>query len=204
MKALKELLTVMAILGMAAAVASGEDANTVREDGTLRDAGSNVRPADRPSDDGTVRPPERPADRPNVDRPNERPQRPDRPTRPDRPGHDHDISKAVLKHAPDALKKMIDRLHDARKAYHDRQKDLVKEAKGATDDEKDAIRDQLKDNRETFLDRTQTLRREVHKRVHELRDKLTDRKEVIDAARDENRDEAKERRGANDAQTTQP
>ena len=198
MKALKEILTVMAILGLAAAVASGQDADTVREDGTVRDLGSNVRPADRPNNDGTVRPPERPADRPNVDRPSDRPQRPDRP-RPQRPGHDHDIPKVVLKHAPDALKKMIDRLQDARKAYHDRQKDLLKEAKGATDEEKDAIRDQLKDNRETFLDRTQDLRRQVHKRIHELRDKLTDRKEVIDAARDENREEVKERRGADDA-----
>jgi len=125
MKVLKELLTVMAILGLAAAVASGEDANTVREDGTLRDAGSNVRPADRPNNDGTVRPP--------------------------------DIPKVVLKHAPDALKKMIDRQQYSRKAYHDRQTDFLREVKGATGEAKDTIRDQLKDNRETFLNRTQNL-----------------------------------------------
>jgi len=200
MKALKELIAVMAILGLAAAVAVGQDANTVREGGSVRDLGDNVRPVERPSNDGTVRPPERPNERPTTKRPSgERPERPQRPDRPKRPGHDHDIPKVVLKHAPDALKKMIHRLHEARHAYHDRQKDLLKQAKGATDEEKEAIRDQLKDNRESFLDRTQNLRREVHKRVHELRDKLKDRKEVIDAARDENRDETRERRAGTDA-----
>ena len=161
MKVLKELLTVMAILGLAAAVASGEDANTVREDGTLRDAGSNVRPADRPNNDGTVRPPERPEDRPATDgtatENTTRPERPQRPNRPQRSGHDHDIPKVVLKHAPDALKKMIDRQQYSRKAYHDRQTDFLREVKGATGEAKDTIRDQLKDNRETFLNRTQNL-----------------------------------------------
>lgn len=117
--------------------------------------------------------------------------------RPGRP--DQDIPQIVLKHAPDALKKMVNRLHEARHAYQGRQKDLLKEAKGATDEEKEAIRDQLKENRENFLDRTQNLRREVHKRVHELRDKLKDRREVIDAARDENRDDTRERRAGTNA-----
>jgi len=195
MNALKELITIMAILGLAAAVAAGQDASTVQTDPSLRDPGSQVRPVERPNLDGVTRP----ADRPMAERPAERPERPERPDRPKRPEHVRDIPKAVLQHAPDALKKMIHRLEEARHAYLERQKELLKQARNATDEEKEAIRDQLKDNREGFLERTQTLRREIHQRVHELRDKLKDRREVIDAARDDKREQTRERRGASES-----
>ena len=95
---------------------------------------------------------------------------------------------------PTDIKDMIAKFEKDREAYLQQQKDLLKQLKGATDEERDKIREQLGDSRDKWLDQAKSLREEIRSRIAELRDKLPHHGDILDAAK-EHVDGNKKRKG---------
>lgn len=95
---------------------------------------------------------------------------------------------------PEDLRKLVEQFRTQADAFATAQKELAKQIRGATAEEKEALKEQLKANREKFLEDTKQLRTDIRERVKELRDSLKDSR-PIDAGAGEGR--GKGRRGGN-------
>jgi hypothetical protein len=96
---------------------------------------------------------------------------------------------------PEDVKKLLESFKAARDRYLERQKDLLKGAKSASEADREKLREQLQELRKEFVDRQRTLREEMKRRLEELRRELPNREEIIDAAKEK----AKDRRGRDGA-----
>ena len=67
-----------------------------------------------------------------------------------------------------ALQALLAEAEKQKDAFIASQKDLLAKIKGATTDQKSAIKDQLKDNQQKFLDDTKQLRADIADRLKEL------------------------------------
>ncbi|MBI5772450.1 MAG: hypothetical protein HZA89_01755 [Verrucomicrobia bacterium] len=159
MKKLTLLLTV-GVLGATMLAARAAD-RPLRDDTSGTDDSTRVRPPapeDRRGRDGKV-----------VDRPTPRPERPDGVERPTLPAE---------------VKALMEKFETAREEFMKEQREIEKQLKGATEEEREKIREQLKTKREEWLEKTKELREEIKKRIDELKDdKLKDRPQVLDAAK---------------------
>src|SRR5438552_1128245 len=109
---------------------------------------------------------------------------------------DRDLNRD-LKNAPDAVKTLILNFDATRDAYLVKQRDLLKQLRAATPDERAAIREQLQDNRAAFLALLKTFRQDLRKDLQDLKGKITHREflRIVDAARDAARDNGGRHRG---------
>jgi gas vesicle protein len=114
-----------------------------------------------------------------------------------RPGRIADVpnlgipSKLTL---PEDLQKLVDQFKAQAQTFVTSQKDLAQQLRGATAEQKDALKEQLKTNREKFLEDTKQLRADIRERVKELKATLQETRPV-DAGAGEGR--GKGRRGGN-------
>ena len=97
-----------------------------------------------------------------------RPERPERPERPDRP------------QLPPEIRRLLAVFEKARDTYLEKQKELLKQLKDATEEQKAALREQLKENQDKFA----KIRAELRERLKELRDQLPKHRDAIDAAKE--------------------
>ena len=96
--------------------------------------------------------------------------RPERPERPDRP------------QLPPEIRRLLAVFEKARDTYLEKQKELLKQLKDATEEQKAALREQLKENQDKFA----KIRAELRERLKELRDQLPKHRDAIDAAKEKN------------------
>lgn len=145
----------------------------------------NLHAADRTGDGKTVTPP-RPAGDGKGGQIIPQPPRPDgtgvRPgdgtgTRPEPP-------RPPRPDLPADVKALIDKFEATRQQYLDQEKELTKQIRDATAEQRDKIREQQKAVRDAWLEQTKELRKEIAQRIEELRGKLKDQRPVIDQAKE--------------------
>jgi len=93
-----------------------------------------------------------------------------RPDRPNRPGLPADIAKLMREFETD------------REAFLAKQREIIKTLQGATEEQRASIRETLRQNREEWLKANTELREQIRQKLQELRDKLPNRREVLDNA----------------------
>jgi hypothetical protein len=116
----------------------------------------------------------------------EKPARPDHKDKSDRSGPSEDVQR------------LMDLFKDARNEFLDQEKGLRQKLNAASKEDREKLREMIKEKRQAFLDRQKELRDELHKRTQDVRDQLKDHREVIDAAKDQAKDEVKRRKGGRD------
>ena len=84
---------------------------------------------------------------------------------------------------PPAVLERIERFKRDARAYLEKQEALKKQAQGANDRERDAVRQRIKLLRDEWLERAREFRKEFHDRQQELKAKLPDYSEVLDSVR---------------------
>jgi hypothetical protein len=82
------------------------------------------------------------------------------------------------------LSDVMESFRQAREAFLEEQREIASALRGATEDEREALREALKEAREQWMEQTRELRAEIRERVAELRERLPNREEVVDAARE--------------------
>ena len=104
-----------------------------------------------------------------------------RPLPPERPAPGTIVRPVLDRPAlPAEVAALIAEFEKQRDAYLQAQRDLLKQLKGATDEERARIREQLKAQREAWLEQTKAIREDIRKKMEELRDKLPNRKDIKD------------------------
>ncbi|HYT58779.1 MAG TPA: hypothetical protein VEL06_01325 [Haliangiales bacterium] len=84
---------------------------------------------------------------------------------------------------PPEVKLQLLRFEKFREAYLNRQQDLLRKMRGATDDDRARIRAQLQALRDEWLQRTRAFREEARARIRELQDELPRYREALTDAR---------------------
>lgn len=95
---------------------------------------------------------------------------------------------------PADLKVLVEQFRAQAEAFVTAQKELAKQLKGSTAEQKEQLKEQLKTNREKFLEDTAQLRADIRERVKELKTTLQESRPV-DAGAGEGR--SRGRRGGN-------
>lgn len=129
-------------------------------------------PRPTPTDPPRIDPPPRPEITPV---PPERPGLPPRgevlrPDRPNRPGLPPEIAALMREFETD------------REAFLAKQREVLKTLQGATEEQRATIRETLRQNREQWLKDNAELREQIRQKLQELKDKLPNRREVLDNA----------------------
>ncbi len=106
-----------------------------------------------------------------------RPERPERPVRPERP-------EGPLLVMREEVRNFIEESKEARAEFLRKQTELLKEARGASEEQREEIRAKVKENRSEFLDSQRDAREDVRKHLAELRDKLREHRDAMDDAKD--------------------
>ena len=70
---------------------------------------------------------------------------------------------------PPDMKGLVDSFQAQAQEYIKKQRELVKQIKGATADDKQRVLDQIKSNRKNFLDQTKEIRNDIKERIKELK-----------------------------------
>jgi hypothetical protein len=100
--------------------------------------------------------------------------------------------------ASDVLKKIREEFKQAQNTFVEEQKELRQKLKEATDDDRARIRNEIQIKRQNFLDQQLEVRDEIRRRASDLKDKLKDHQDVLDAAKEAAKDKAKSRKGGSD------
>lgn len=82
---------------------------------------------------------------------------------------------------PEALKKLVDQYRADSDTFLASQKDLLKQLKGATEEEKAKIKETLKANREKFLADHKELISEIRQQIADLKKELKNHEKPVDA-----------------------
>ena len=117
---------------------------------------------------------------------NQKPARPDHKDKSERSGPSDDV------------KRLMDLFKETRNEFLEQEKELKQKYTAASKVDREKLRDLIKEKRQAFLDRQKELRDELHKRTQDVRDQLKDHREVIDAAKDQAKDEVNRRKGGRD------
>ncbi|MBN9691885.1 MAG: hypothetical protein J0M24_16715 [Verrucomicrobia bacterium] len=70
---------------------------------------------------------------------------------------------------PADVKGLVETFQAQAQEYIKQQRELAKQAKGASKDEKQRLLDQIKSNRKNFLDQTKEIRNDIKERIKELK-----------------------------------
>ncbi len=107
-----------------------------------------------------------------------------------------------LKELPQQIRERLLEFEKQREAYLKQQSDLLRQLKGANDEQREKIREQLRLQRHQWLEQAQQFREQARERLLELKDRLPQHQEVLDAARERAReqlrnaaDQRRDRRG---------
>jgi len=102
-----------------------------------------------------------------------------------------------LKGAPADVRNLIISFDATRDKYLAEQRALLRKLKGATDDQRAAIRQQLQANRDAFLAEMKTFRADLRTDLEDLKGKISRREfqRILDAARDASGGDKPARRG---------
>ena len=101
-----------------------------------------------------------------------------------------------LQKLPPEIKARIRRFEVFREVYLREQDELRKKLQGApTDAERQRVRDLIRTSREVWLQQTRDLREEMKDRLPALRERLQDKRELLNNLRDKTRDSLPDRRG---------
>ena len=98
----------------------------------------------------------------------------------------------------DSVKKLIDEFKQARTDFLQEQKQLHQQLKEASEDGRAQLRAQIDAKKQLFLDQQRELRDEIKRRVGDLKDTLKDHRDVLDAAKESAKDQARNRKGGGD------
>jgi hypothetical protein len=85
---------------------------------------------------------------------------------------------------PDDLKGLIQKFQTDREGFLKAQEDLRKQLKGATADQRAALREQAQSNREKWLDEQSKLREDIRSRLKDLKSQLASHSDAIDSAKE--------------------
>jgi hypothetical protein len=100
---------------------------------------------------------------------------------------------------PQDIRDRVQSFERRREAYLAEQKELARQLRGASDEDRQRIRDLIRDRREAWLEEAKKFREEARKRLDELKRELPRYQEALDAARERATDavkEARKRRGS--------
>jgi len=102
-------------------------------------------------------------------------------------------ARAIL---PEDVQKKILQLKSQRDTYQVEQKQLMKQWKDASQEERDNLREELKKNRQEFLADQRAMRQEIRTRLDELRQEFRNsRDQMLDDAKEKTRDGKRGRDG---------
>ena len=90
------------------------------------------------------------------------------------------------------IRERLQSFEQLRKAYLERQRTLTQKLRGASEDERDMIRQQLRETRQQWLDQARQLREQARERLQELKERLPNHGEILDAAREQAREQVRE------------
>lgn len=79
-----------------------------------------------------------------------------------------------------------------REAYLAEQLDLVRQMRGASNEERKRLREQLREQRQNWLDEAKQIREQARLRLQEMKQELANHSEVLEAARERAREQALE------------
>ncbi len=114
------------------------------------------------------------------------------------------ISSTVtrLQDIPQQVQERLQQFELMREAYLKQQNELLRQLKGANDEQRELIREKLRDQRQRWLDQSRLFREQARERLAELKEKLLRHQDVLDAARERAREQlgdaeerVRERRG---------
>ncbi|HOW64796.1 MAG TPA: hypothetical protein P5186_13905 [Candidatus Paceibacterota bacterium] len=93
---------------------------------------------------------------------------------------------------PEDVKKLFTDLETQRKTFTDTQKELAKQMKDASAEQREVLRDKMKENRETFKETQRALREDIRDRLAEMRKEFANNRDKV---LEEAKEQAKERKG---------
>lgn len=107
-----------------------------------------------------------------------------------------------LQDIPQQVQERLQQFELMREAYLKQQNELLRQLKGANDEQRELIREKLRDQRQRWLDQSRLFREQARERLAELKEKLLRHQDVLDAARERAREQlngaeerVRERRG---------
>ena len=94
------------------------------------------------------------------------------------------------------LKKIREDFKQAQNRFVEEQKELRQKLKEATDDDRARIRTEMQTKRQSFIDQPSAKSRsQIRELANDLKDKLKDHRDIVDAAKEEAKDKTKGRKG---------
>jgi hypothetical protein len=170
---MKDLKRTLLASGLSLAVGAGSVLSQTNPAASAP-AAQPVAPTAKPPPTGQAPIPERPVVIPPAAKPQGR-NLPEPPARPDR-------------HAPsEAVKDLVRDFQAARQAFLNQQKELQRQLKHATREDREAIRKQLKENLQIWLEQQKAQLQELRDQARDLRSNLPAISDVIDSAKGEGR-----------------
>lgn len=101
-----------------------------------------------------------------------------------------------LQDVPQQIRERLQQFESMRETYLKQQNELLRQLKGANDEQRELIREKLREQRQQWLEQSKLFREQARERLAELKEKLLQHQDVLDAARERAReqlDDAKER-----------
>jgi len=83
---------------------------------------------------------------------------------------------------PEGTKQLVDSFQQQARVFIERQKDLWKQAKGASAEEKQKLIEQIRSSRQNFLDQTRDIRSDIKERIKELKENIKETRPQINGA----------------------
>jgi len=114
------------------------------------------------------------------------------PERPERPDNSNKLEDS------DGVRQMLEDFKQAQNRFLEEQKQLRQRLKEATEDDRARIRHELQLKRQTFLDAQADRREEIRRTAKDLKDTLKDHRDVLDAAKEDAKERATNRKGGGD------
>jgi uncharacterized membrane protein len=97
---------------------------------------------------------------------------------------------------PDEVKNLFTKLETQRETFVTAQKELAKQWKDASTEEREALREKMRENRQNFKDTQRTLREDIRERLAGLRkDFVNNRDKVLDEAKEQTKERKGNRKG---------
>ncbi|MCI0539700.1 MAG: hypothetical protein L0Z50_31210 [Verrucomicrobiales bacterium] len=140
---------------------------------------------------------EQPADGNNLGKPldhtaSSEPARGNQPERPER------ANRAATLDPSEELTKIREEFKQAQTRFVEEEKELRQKLKEATNEDRARIRNEIQTKRQNFVDAQREVRDEMRRLMIDLKDRLKDHQDVIDAAKEGARDKVKGRKGGGD------
>ncbi len=96
------------------------------------------------------------------------------------------------------VQQMLEELKQSRSKFLEEQKTLRQQLKDSSEDDRSRLRREIQEKRQTFMDHQLAARDEIRKLLVEIKDQFKDHRDVLDAAKEQGRENSRSRKGGGD------